>query len=444
MWAEGLPSNPLMGARIVITTFGSYGDVNPYVGLALGLRRRGHAPVIATSEFFRPTVQGAGIPFRPVRPDLDPTDRVLIARIMDPVRGSEFIVRDLLMASVRYSHADLRGATCDADLIVTHPVTFAGPLIAEERRLPWVSTVLAPMSFFSAHDVPVFAAAPALHASARLGPAAGHLLVRFAKLAARGWGRPVRELREDLGLSDRGDPVFEGQHSPDLVLALFSRVLAEPQPDWPPHARITGHVFHDGSGAVASMPEGLDAFLDDGPPPVVFTLGTSAVGAPGRFYEESVEAARRLGVRAVLLVGDPVNRPGVQLPAGVGVWDRAPYSALFPRAAAVVHQGGIGTTAQALRAGRPMLVVPFAHDQPDNAARVERLGVARVLYPKHYTAERAAAALRVLLDDPAPGLAAEAVGARIRAEDGVSAACEAIEAYLAAARPGRAGRSAVG
>ena len=443
MWVGGFQINPTMSARIVITTFGSYGDVNPYLGLALELGRRGHEPVIATSEFFRSTVEGAGVAFHPVRPHLDPTDREVVARIMDPVHGSEYIVRDLLMARVRDSHADLRGATRGADLLVSHPLTFAAPLLAEERRLPWISTVLAPMSFFSVHDVPVFPAAPALHASARLGAAAGHQLVRFAKLAARGWSRPVRELREDLGLSDPGDPVFEGQHSPDLVLALFSRVLAEPQPDWPPQTRITGHVFDDGTGAAARLPEGLDEFLDAGPPPVVFTLGTSAVGAPGRFYEESVEVVHRLGVRAVLLVGDPSNRPAAPLPAAMGMWDRAPYSALFPRAAAVVHQGGIGTTAQALRAGRPMLVVPFAHDQPDNAARVERLGVARVLYPKHYTAERAAAALRTLLDDPAAGRAAEAVAARVRAEDGVSAAGDAIDAYLAArVRPGGARRSA--
>jgi UDP:flavonoid glycosyltransferase YjiC (YdhE family) len=289
----------------------------------------------------------------------------------------------------------------------------------------------------------VFPAAPRLHASARLGPAAGTLLVRFAKLATRSWSRPVRELREDLGLPVGADPIFEGQHSPDLVLALFSRVLADPQPDWPPHTRITGPIFHDGSGAAARMPAALDAFLDAGSPPIVFTLGTSAVGAPGRFYEESVGAARSLGRRAVLLVGDSRNRPAEPLPAGVLVCDRAPYSALFPRAAAVVHQGGIGTTAQALRAGRRMLVVPFAHDQPDNASRVERLGVARVLYPKHYTAERAATELRALFDDPKAELAAAAVAGRVGAEDGVEDACDAIEAYLAArVRPDRAVRSA--
>jgi UDP:flavonoid glycosyltransferase YjiC (YdhE family) len=421
-----------MTARIVLATFGSLGDVNPYIGLALGLQARGHEPVVATSEYYRTAVEGAGVEFHPVRPDFDPTDREVVGRIMDPARGSEFILRDLVIPRIRESHADVRVATRGAGMIVTHPIAFAGQLVAEERRLPWISTVLAPMSFFSVHDVPVFPAAPRLRAAPRIGAAAGALLVRFAKLATRGWTRPIGQLRDDLGLPVAPNPIFEGQHSPELVLALFSAVLADPQPDWPAHTWITGHVFYDGAGGDARLPPELAAFLDAGPPPVVFTLGTSAVGAPGRFYEQSVPAARRLGVRAVILVGaDPRNRPAEPLPADVMVCAHAPYSALFPRAAAVVHQGGIGTVAQTLRAGRPMLVVPHAHDQPDNAARVERLGVARTLYPRHYTAERAAAELRALLDDSEVRRRGAVIAARVRSEDGVTAACDAIETRIA-------------
>jgi UDP:flavonoid glycosyltransferase YjiC (YdhE family) len=160
---------------------------------------------------------------------------------------------------------------------------------------------------------------------------------------------------------------------------MFSRVLVEPRPDWPPHSRITGHVFYDGPGERGRLSPDLDRFLQDGPPPVVFTLGTAAVGAAGPFFHESLEAARLLGTRAVLLVGDdPENLPPRPLPEGIAAFDHAPFSKLFPRARAVVQQGGIGTIGQALRA--PQLVVPFAHDQPDNALRVEGLGVARVLY----------------------------------------------------------------
>src|SRR6185436_6166855 len=118
----------------------------------------------------------------------------------------------------------------------------------------------------------------------------------------------------------------------------------------------------------------------------------------GDFYQQSAAAAAELGQRAVLLIGrDPRNAPREPLPDGVQAAGYAPFSELFSRASAIVHQGGVGTTAQALRAGRPMLFVPFAHDQPDNAARVIRLGVARQIDRQQYRAKKVAAELRKLL-----------------------------------------------
>ena len=430
-----------MLARIVLTTLGSSGDIHPYLGLALGLAARGHEPVIATSAYYRRTVEGAGIAFHAVRPDLDPGDAPLVAKIMDPIRGSEFIVRELAIANVRASYEDLGAAAEGAAAIVTHPLTFAGRIVAEQRRLAWISSVLAPMSFFSAHDLPVFAAAPAAHAARHLGLGATRSIIRMAKLAARHWGDPVRALRAEIGLPPADDPVFEGQHSPELVLALFSRVLAAPQPDWPPNTCITGNIFHDGAADEDATGD-LARFLDSGPAPLVFTLGTSAVGAAGRFYEESAAAARELGMRAVLLVGDdPRNRIPGAASDDIFVRAYAPYSALFPRAAAIVHQGGIGTTGQALRAGKPTIVAPYAHDQPDNAFRVESLGVSRTIYPKQYRAHRVASALRGILDDPAFARNALAVAGRVCAEDGVGVACAEIERVLKRPRKASGGDS---
>jgi len=187
-----------MSARIVITTFGSFGDVFPYVGLARGLMERGHRPVIATSSYYRGALARAGVPFLPVRPDVDPGDGVTVSRIMDPRRGTEFLIRGLLLPALHDSLEDLRHATRGADLLVTHPLTFAGPLVAEERRLRWASSVLAPMSFFSEHDPPVFPVAPWLHVVARTFPSIGGLLVRLARSATRQWTEPVRELRDEL------------------------------------------------------------------------------------------------------------------------------------------------------------------------------------------------------------------------------------------------------
>jgi rhamnosyltransferase subunit B len=132
---------------------------------------------------------------------------------------------------------------------------------------------------------------------------------------------------------------------------------------------------------------------------------------------------------------DPAVRASLPdpLPEGALAVDYAPHAAVFPRAAAVVHQGGVGTLAQALRVGRPMLVVPFSHDQPDNAARARRLGVARVPAPARYAARTAARGLGALLADPVAAARAEEVGRAVRAKDGAAAACDAIEALLAQA-----------
>ena len=416
--------------RVVITTFGSFGDLNPSIGLALGLKARGHDPVVATAEVYRPYVEGEGIGFHPVRPDLALDDFEAVGRIMDPRWGPEYVFKELVLPRVWESYEDLSDAARGADLLVTNPLTIAGPLLAERDGLPWASVVLAPISFFSAHDVPVFPPFPRLAALGRLGPGVGRALVELAKRSTRGWLGPMSRLRSELGLQPGKHPIHEGQFSPDLVLAMFSRVLAEPQPDWPQNTRITGHVFYDGSSGV--LPEGLERFLEAGPAPIVFTLGTSAVGAAGAFYRESLRAARLLKARAVLLVGkDPRNRPQEKLPEGVAVFERAPFSELFPRARAVVHQGGVGTTARALGAGRPQLVVPFAHDQPDNAYRVTDLGVARTLYPRRYSARRAAGHLDALLGDPAYRARAAKVAEKVRSDDGVGATCDALKDLLA-------------
>ena len=216
------------------------------------------------------------------------------------------------------------------------------------------------------------------------------------------------------------------------MLALFSRVLGEPQPDWPPNAVLTGHIFHDAPHGTSLAPE-LEAFLQAGPPPIVFTLGFVGGAHCETFLAGEHRAARQLGARAVLLVGpDPSPSLRSTLRAATGASDimaieRAPHSLLFPRASIVVQQCGVGTLAQSLRSGRPMLAVPYSHDQPDNAWRARKLGMSRTIYPVRYRAGRVASALDTLLQEQRYASAASRVAAVVRAENGVRAACDAVE-----------------
>ena len=424
------------GARIVFTTFGSLGDLHPYLAIARKLQARGHEPVIATSQIYQQRVEALGLAFCPVRPDR--VEQVGDPGMLDRVRGTrrspDQVFREMFMPSLRESYLDTLVAAEGADLLVSHPLAFATRLVAERTGTPWVSSVLQPLALFSAYDPPLVGPTALVSSLIALGPVVHKPIVRGAKWSLRGWSEPWHELRAEIGLPPTTqNPIFEGQHSPLRVLALFSHLIGERQPDWPSQTVVTGFPFYDEEDA--PLPVALARFLDAGPPPIVFTLGTSAVAQAGNFYAESAEAVAMLGQRAVLLTGrDPRNRPPA-LPPGVIAVDYVPYAALFPRAALVVHQGGIGTTAQAMRAGRPMVVVPFAHDQPDNARRISKLRIGRTVSRRAYTAERLATKLgKMLADRGIAGRAARA-GAIVRAEDGVTTACDAIESAVGALVP---------
>lgn len=423
--------------KIVISTIGSFGDVHPYVAIALELKRRGHHPVIATSEIYREKTDALGLELHPVPPNMpgyDQPDEVarMVAELVDTKKGPERVFERFISPHLRGMYDALAEATRDADLLVTHVLSLAGPPLVEKTGIKWVSTVLAPISMFSNYDPPVFPQAPWLYHVLKIHPAVSRTLMRVARLKLDQLAAPLYKLRAELGLKRGGNPMLEGQHSPRMVLALFSSAIAPPQPDWPPQTRVTGFPFYDRrdrAGDEESLDPSLLKFLDAGEPPVVFTLGSSAVYVAGDFYRESIEAARAAGVRALLLVGEQSNRPP-DLPEFAAAFDYAPYGELLPRARAVVHQGGIGTTAQGLRAGLPALVVPFSHDQFDNGSRVERTGTGRMLPRSKYNAASAARELRALLADESYTTRAAEVGRRVRSEDGASAAADAIEEVL--------------
>jgi len=422
--------------RIVLTTFGSLGDLHPYIALALGLQARGHEAIIATTRHYQQRIEARGIGFhavRPVGPDLD-ADRDAMRRIMDCRKGTEFVVRELLMPVLHESYEDVLAAAQGADLLVSHVLTYATRLVAEKRGIPWSAIFLQPLGFFSAYDPPVLPQVPFLSKLRFLGPAFHRPLFWLAKRSCRSWANPWHRLRAEINLPPTSEnPLFEGLYSPSLILAMFSQLFAGKQPDWPPQTVVSGFPFCD-QGNQAGMSAELVRFLDAGPPPIVFTLGSSAVVDAGQFFENSAAAAQLLGRRSVLIVGhDSGNRPA-SLPDGVIACDYVPFSELFPRAAAIVHPGGIGTMGLAMRSGRPMLVVPCAHDQFDNAARVTRLGIARTISRHRYRPSCVAAELRHLLDNPQYSQQASGIGERVRREDGLWAACDALEELLQGGR----------
>lgn len=427
--------------RIVLSNIGTFGDINPLIAIALELKRRGHTPVMALPAVYAPKIVPLGLEFHPLRPDIDPTNTMLVEMVYDVNKGTETGLRKFLFPVLRETYADLLDAATKparADLLLLGELNYAGPLVAEATGIPWASYVLAPFSFFSAFDPPVLPPYPRLARVDRVVPGMGRGIKRLARFVTRKWPEPVYELRRELGLPMGANPIFDAKHSPNLVLALFSRVLGVEQRDWPANVLIAGFCFYDADAGNAALPPHLEEFVGAGEPPVVFTLGSAAVLAAGDFYEQSARAAMRLGIRAVLLIGaDPRNRPQQVLPDSICVAEYAPYSALFPRAKLVVHQGGVGTTAQCLRAGRPMLIMPYSHDQPDNARRMKRLGVARAIQRASYKPWRVARGIRAMLADPEYEQKAQSAARELAQEDGVKTACDALIGLYERTRAGR-------
>lgn len=417
-------------SRIVITTIGSLGDLHPMIAIALELRQRGHDVVFATHQVYQSKIEALGFEFHRMRPDLtamnDPQE---MARMMDLKTGQEYMVRQWINPNLGAMYTDLLNVASCADFIFSGEGVIASPLVAEKLAMRWASSAMVPMSFFSAYDPPVLAPFPSLAKLYKLGLPASRGILNFAKLVSNSWADPIRQLRRELGLSSiKGNPLIDHKFSPYLVVALFSSVLGQPQPDWVENTVVSGFTFYDGTQGEAEITPELKQFLDTGEPPIVFTLGSAAVLDPGNFYQESIQAAKQLNRRAVFLIGK--NTPPKNLVKDILAVSYAPYSQIFPHACAIVHQGGIGTTAQALRAGRPTLVMPYSHDQPDNAARVERLGTSRTIPRKQYSGSQAAKELSKLLNNSSYAIKAAEVAGILKKENGVCVACDQIEKQL--------------
>lgn len=378
-------------------------------------------------------MEGEGLGFRPVRPDLTLISHSpeTMRKIYHPRKGGEYLIRKIFLPPIEQTFEDTLAACGDADLIIGHVIQFSVPTVAEVLKKPWVSPALQPCVLFSRYDPPILPGAPDFLRHARgWGPRFWSHLYRLVKWKARPWGAAINTIRRRLGIAALRNPLLDDMYSPYGTHGWFSKVLGAP-PDGPAKFQITGFPFYDKLEPGQGLSPQLEEFLRAGEPPVVFTLGSSAVFDAGDFYRESIQAVKKLGCRAVLLVGgDPRNQQVEKLPDNIFVAEYAPYSTLFPRVAAVVHQGGVGTTGQALRSGRPMLVVPYSFDQPDNAMRVVRLGSGRSLARGNYRAQAVSAELRLLLNEPEYSKRASEVAEVVRGEDGIARACEALEEVL--------------
>ncbi len=417
-----------MAKKVVLAAFGSFGDLHPMIGIALALKARGAQPLIVSHPDYRAKTEAAGVDFLGVGPlfaDLQASEGLTPAAAIDRMaRDQAYLYRNIVTPTVEAWISDITPAIADCDVVMGTALTYAADIVAQVHAKPFVTAALSPAVLLSAHDPLKMPGAPLIlqpknglaRSYNRAILAAGHAMMARALTG-------VNAAYRRHGLKPRA--TVTGVTSDRLTLALYSPLLMGPQPDNPPHTHITGFPFYDSeTGGPAKLDPRLAAFLDDGSPPLVFSLGSVVVHDGEAFYRAAIATAAALDRRCVVLCGPDSPLLNLDFGPTVCVAAYAPHSLLFPRACAVVHHGGIGSTGQALRAGRPQLVTPVFADQFDNGWRCQRLGVARTLDYKTWTTERATRALQNLLGSAATAEKAKDAAAQIARETGADTAAE--------------------
>ncbi|QEL14585.1 glycosyltransferase [Limnoglobus roseus] len=412
--------------NILLTPVGSHGDVHPFVGLGIALKQRGHSISLIAAEPYQPLAERHGFDFAQVGTSEEfqrmAHDPMLWhpSKSMRAVFNRELLEKYLPLAYGAIESRYVRGQT----LLVGGSLAFAARIANEKLGIPLASVHLQPITILSVTDPPKFPGAPHTKYFPRwVRPLIywyGERLVLDGFLAA-----PVNGFRATLGLPPVKRVWGKWRHSPQLILGLFPKWFATAR-DWPAHFHQTGFIRYD-QGEAKALPPEVEEFLNAGEPPVVVSFG-SAMRQGRPYFTAAAEACRRLGKRCMILAKNGDQIPP-DLPAGCRQFDYAPFSLVFPRAAAVVHHGGIGTTAQCLAAGVPQFVMPLAFDQPDNADRLERLGVATSLLAAKFTADRATKKLDELLRNGRIKAVCESVRSKME-DDPLPRTCELIEGIV--------------
>lgn len=421
--------------RVLLTTLGSRGDVEPFLALALALQQAGHQPTLCASNRYAQWIEEWGITHAPMDDGF-----VDLLESLEGRKGLERASSPLGMARMVWKLApqikplqvqvqrDVWRAAqdCQPQALVFHAKLCGAPDIAAEMGIPAAVLMLVPaLEPTGAFACPVFPAWIAALGGERTRRA-GYRLVR--NLTRRFGSGPALAWRREAGLPPRPRPLdlmHDARGKPWPLLHAHSPNLLPRPGDWPEHAHVTG-LLRLPQTAKWSPSKELLKFLEDGPAPVYVGFGSMAGRDPARRAQQVLAGLAEVGLRGVIARGwGGLN--ATELPKTVHALDSAPHDWLFPRMEAVVHHGGAGTTAAGLLAGRPTLICPFFGDQPFWGRRVHELGLGPEPIPQRsFSTSAFATALRRLVNDASVAQACLAMQKRLKEEEGCAQAVAAL------------------
>ncbi len=409
--------------RVLLAPMGSHGDVHPMIGIGRAMQARGHDITLLAAAPFQPLAVANRFDFAEIGTHDDYQQTIDDPGLWDPDRSLQTVFNPERMRRflpLLLNHVQQRYVPGDT-VLIAGSLALNARVAHDKLGIPLATVHLQPIAMYSVVD-------PPLYPTLRIRPWWPHWFRRAMYWYADHYMldpllEPVNAYRVEIGLPRIKRLWGAWRHSPQLVLGLFPDWFAN-APDWPAAFRQTGFIPYD-QGENAELPAPVQAFLDAGDPPIVFSFGSAMRhGLP--YFAAGAEACRILGKRGLILAKGGEQIP-TNLPHGVAAFDYAPFSQVFPRSLAVVHHGGIGTTAQALKAGIPQLIMPLAFDQPDNAQRLERLGVAKSLSPKAFTPEAVAKTIADITTSVSVKRACEAIREKMQV-DPIPETCRLIEA----------------
>jgi UDP:flavonoid glycosyltransferase YjiC (YdhE family) len=414
--------------------WGSAGDVFPFLGLGRQLTERGHDVTLVSNAHFAPAARDLGLRHIELGSEEDYISALNDPDIWHPRKGFRAVVGHPQMpVMVEKQHALIVEAyqRNPEVVVVAGSVAFGARIARETHGIRLVTIHLSPIIFVSVEQPP---ATPLVTIPSWWPRSWVRALYWFGNqtMIIPVMNRSVGAFRQELGLPRVTRYLHDWIHSPELVLGMFPDWFAHPASDWPRQTELTDFPLFDVAADQSLSREVLD-YLKSGSSPVVITFG-SAMKVGRKLFAAAAEACQRLGRRGMLLTRFPEQLPD-PLPHDMHRFDYVPLTTLLPHVAALVHHGGIGTTAQGLRAGVPQLMTPLGHDQYDNAARVKRLGAGDVLPANQITARRLTRTLDALLQSAQVKTNAEQAAVRLAPCRGLEKTCERLERFASEPRP---------
>ncbi len=406
--------------HFTISPFGSAGDVFPFLGLALKLRDRGHDISFVTSGYFEESVRRHGLEYIELGTKEEFLEAVNHPDLWSQTRGFMHIFHGLAAVFRRHYEILQRQYHAHNTVAVSSILGFGGRIAQEKLQIPLVSVHLQPAVIFSKIEPPRMGGLRLPRWLRNVALRLGERLV-FDRIACP----ELNRFRAELGLEPMSG-LIGWAYSKHKNVCLFPDWFAPPQTDWPQYTETSDFPLWDDRANEPLACE-VQSFLDSAGPPIVFTPGSANKFGAG-FFKSAVDACLRLGRPGILLTRFPEQIPP-SLPSSIRHFDYVPLASLLPHVAAIVHHGGIGTTAQGLATGIPQLVMPLAHDQFDNAVRVQRMGTGDWLHRRQFKAPAVAKKLNRLLDAPSVRLSCQEVSQKLDGRHGLDLAADAIEEF---------------